>query len=125
MIETKSPNPFWWRKSVAPELAQNYSLGMPLPGTKPGERGFDAIEDMKEDVKILKELYTSGGKESKRLARHALQPLLLAGGVSPVDFDRQFPEVDSDPMPVEEAQDNLQKLNKAFDFMNSMLKPQR
>jgi hypothetical protein len=113
MIDSKVPNPFWWRKSVAPELAQNYSLGMPLPGTKPGERGFDAMADIQADVANLDSLYqTATSKSTRRLARLALQPLLLGAGMSPYEFDKKYPPEAPEPTPLEEAIVNMDKMQE-------------
>jgi hypothetical protein len=113
MIETKSPNPFWWRKSVAPELAQNYSLGMPLPGTKPGERGFDAMADIQADVANLDSLYqTATSKSTRRLARLALQPLLLGAGMSPYEFDAKYPPEAPEPTTLEKAMVDMDKMQE-------------
>jgi hypothetical protein len=113
MIETKSPNPFWWRKSVAPELAQNYSLGMPLPGTKPGERGFDAMADIQDDVANLDSLYqTATSKSTRRLARLALQPLLLGAGMPPAEFDAKYPPEPEEPTTLEKTLVDMDKLKE-------------
>jgi hypothetical protein len=119
-------SPFWWRKSVSPETAPGAIWGIPASGTKPGERGYDQAADVRADMEVLKELYrNSGNVKTRRIARTSLEPLLLGQGMSPYDFGRQFPEIDPAPMPVEEAQDNLQKITKMFDFMNRIFKPQR
>ena len=55
MMEAKSP--FWWHQSTKFEKAPNYSLGQPLPGSKPGEYGYDSLADIQGHIENLSSLY--------------------------------------------------------------------
>ena len=119
MIEAKSP--FWWRQTARFEKAPNYSLGQPLPGSKPGEYGYDRAVDLQTDIENLSNLFHSDVSPStKRIARLALEPLLVGAGMTPYEFERQYPKIAPEPTSFEKAGLDLKKVNQLIAFVNGV-----
>jgi hypothetical protein len=121
IMDEKPPFSFWYQQNRAamPSVSQ---AGIDSQA-KQFEFGYDAASDMRGNIENLRGLYETGGKATKRIARLALEPLLLAQGVSKYDFDREFPPIAPEPTSMERAALDLKKVNEIIDFVNGATGP--
>jgi hypothetical protein len=111
MIQDEKPPFSFWYQQNRPAVASPSQTGV-NPVAKQFEFGYDAASDMKGNIENLRGLYETGGKSTKRIARLALQPLLMAQGMPLADFDREFPPIAPDPSPVDEALLNIKTMKQ-------------
>jgi hypothetical protein len=114
-------SPFWWQQGGTTIKAPLKTGAAPMP--KAFEFGYDEASDMRGNIENLRGLYETGSKSTKRIARLALEPLLLAQGMSPYDFNREFPPIEPDPTPLDEALLNIDKMNEMVKMFAKLSNP--
>ena len=108
--DEKPPFSFWYQQNrpAMPSLSQAGIDGQ----AKQFEFGYDPASDLRGNIENLRGLYETGGKATKRIARMALQPILMAQGMPLTDFEREFPPIAPDPEPIETALLNIEKMKR-------------
>jgi hypothetical protein len=114
-------SPFWWQQNRQTVAAPLKTGAAPMP--KAFEFGYDEASDMRGNIENLRGLYETGSKSTKRIARLALEPLLLARGMSPYDFNREFPAIEPEPTPLDEALLNIDKMNEMVKMFAGLQNP--